>query len=137
MSPAGYSQTPLIKKLGLKPGMKVRLVDPPEHYFDLLETFPADVDFLEETTSVKDFIHYFTTGAAGLAEDMAALKSEIASNGMVWVSWPKKTSKVPTDVTEDVVRNLALTHGLVDVKVCAIDAIWSALKLVIPVKNRR
>lgn len=137
MSPAGYSQTPLIKKLGIKAGMKVRLIDPPGHYFELLETLPEDIDFLQETATAKDLIHYFTTDAASLAREILALKQQIVPNGVIWISWPKKASKVLTDVTEDVVRNLALAHGLVDVKVCAVDAVWSALKLVIPVKNRK
>nr|WP_295930131.1 DUF3052 domain-containing protein [uncultured Dyadobacter sp.] len=137
MNPAGYSRTPLVKKLGLKAGMKVRLVDPPQHYFELLETLPADINFLEEARTAKDLIHYFTSHAASLTADMAALKLEIVPDGVIWVSWPKKASKVPTDVTEDVIRNLALAHGLVDVKVCAVDAVWSGLKLVIPVKNRK
>lgn len=137
MNPAGYSQTPLVKKLGFKAGMKVRLIDPPGHYFELLEILPADIDFLQETANGKDLIHYFTTDAASLAEQMAALRQQIVPNGVIWISWPKKASKVLTDVTEDVVRNLALAHGLVDVKVCAVDAVWSALKLVIPVKNRK
>ncbi|WP_353720858.1 DUF3052 domain-containing protein [Dyadobacter sp. 676] len=133
---AGYSNTSLVKKLGIKPGFKVRFVDPPGHYFDLLEGLPADIVVVEEPTPGVDFIHYFTGQASSLEKDLAALKTEIVPNGIIWISWPKKASKVPTDVTEDVIRNLALPIGLVDVKVCAVDAVWSGLKLVIRVKDR-
>lgn len=133
---AGYSNTSLVKKLGIKPGFKIRFVDPPTHYFDLLEGLPVDIVVLEEPVPELDFIHYFTKQAAGLERDLPALRSEIVPNGTIWISWPKKASKVPTDVTEDVIRNLALPIGLVDVKVCAIDAVWSGLKLVIRVKDR-
>lgn len=133
---AGYSDTSLVKKLGIKPGFKIRFVDPPEHYFDLLEGLPADIMVFEEPAQGIDFIHYFTKQAAGLERDLAALKKEIVPFGTIWISWPKKASKVPTDVTEDVIRDLALAIGLVDVKVCAVDAVWSGLKLVIRVKDR-
>ncbi|MGG7663452.1 DUF3052 domain-containing protein [Dyadobacter sp. BHUBP1] len=133
---AGYSNTSLVKKLGIKPGFKIRFVDPPTHYFDLLEGLPADIIVLEEPVPELDFIHYFTKQAAGLERDLPALRRQIVPNGTIWISWPKKASKVPTDVTEDVIRNLALPIGLVDVKVCAIDAVWSGLKLVIRVKDR-
>lgn len=133
---AGYSNTSLVKKLGIKPGFKIRFVDPPTHYFDLLEGLPADIVVLEEPVPELDFIHYFTKQAAGLERDLPALRSEIVPDGTIWISWPKKASKVPTDVTEDVIRNLALPLGLVDVKVCAVDAVWSGLKLVIRVKDR-
>ena len=133
---AGYSNTTLVKKLGIKPGFKIRFVDPPQHYFDLLEELPRDVEVLEEPAPETDFIHYFTKQSAELENALPALKAQIVSNGMIWVSWHKKASKVPTDVTEDVIRDLALATGLVDVKVCAVDAVWSGLKLVIRVKDR-
>lgn len=133
---AGYSNTTLSKKLGIKPGFKVRLINPPEHYFDLLEPLPADAEFFDEPVQGADLIHFFTRQASELATWLPALKAEIVSNGMIWVSWPKKASKVPTDVTEDVIRDHALAIGLVDVKVCAVDAVWSGLKLVIRVKDR-
>lgn len=132
----GYSNATLSKKLGIKPGLKIRLINPPEHYFDLLDPLPFDAEFFEQPGPVVDFIHYFTSQASELERVLPALKSEIVSNGAIWVSWPKKASKVPTDVTEDVIRNLALSIGLVDVKVCAVDAVWSALKLVVRVKDR-
>ncbi len=131
----GYSNTSLVKKLGIKPGFKIRFVDPPEHYFDLLEGLPADIVVFEEPASGVDFIHYFTKQAANLERDLPVLRKEIVPNGTIWISWPKKASKVLTDVTEDVIRNLALPVGLVDVKVCPVDAVWSGLKLVIRVKG--
>jgi len=134
--PAGYSNASLVKKLGIKPGLKVRFIDPPEHYFDLLEGLPADIEVLEDASVNADFIHYFTKRAADLERDLADLKKAIVSNGAIWISWPKKASKVPTDITEDVIRNHALSVGLVDIKVCAVDAVWSGLKLVIRVKDR-
>lgn len=137
MNPAGYSQSPLIKKMGIKNGFKIRLVNPPGHYFDLFDHWPDNVTFPRDTHSEKDLIHYFTTGTAQLERDLLALKGEIKPNGMIWISWPKKTSKMRTDVTENTIRAVALANGLVDVKVCALDAIWSALKLVIPVNDRR
>lgn len=102
----------------------------------MLEGLPGDTEFFGEPEPGVDFIHYFTRQASGLGMVLSALKTEIVSNGMIWVSWPKKASKVQTDVTEDVIRNLALSIGLVDVKVCAVDAVWSGLKLVIRVKDR-
>lgn len=133
---AGYSNTALSKKLGIKPGFKIRLINPPAHYFDWLEPLPADTEFFEEPVQGVDLIHFFTWEASHLATQLPVLRTQIASNGMIWVSWPKKASKVPTDVTEDVIRNLALSLNLVDIKVCAVDAVWSGLKLVIRVKIR-
>lgn len=133
MKPSGYSGTPLAKKLGIKSGFNIKLVDQPEHYFDLFSDMPADI------TNIKDkfnFIHYFTKEAKPLEKTLIALKKELVADGMIWVSWPKKASKVPTDVTEDVIRTIALKNGLVDIKVCAVDEVWSGLKLVIPVKDR-
>ena len=85
----------------------------------------------------KDFIHFFTKDSLELEKGLLQFKDEIKQNGMIWVSWPKKTSGVPTDITEDVIRNFALGIGLVDVKVCAVNEVWSGLKLVIPVKYRK
>ncbi len=136
MSPSGYSGTPLARKLGIKEGSKVRLINEPDHYFDLFTDMPVDVEFLNDKNIKKDLIHFFTKEAAALHQNIILLRNEIYPNGMIWISWPKKASKVPTDITEDVIRNLALSNGLVDVKVCAVDEIWSGLKLVVPVKDR-
>lgn len=136
METAGYSGTPLAKKLGFKNGSKIRLVNIPIYYLSLFTDLPSDLSVIEDLTVKKDLIHYFTTSAVELERDIIPLKNEIQSNGMIWVSWPKKSSRVPTDITEDTIRNLALANGLVDVKVCAVDQVWSGLKLVIPVKFR-
>ncbi len=136
MATAGYSGTPLAKKLGIKEGLTIRVINAPEYYFQLFTDFPADVEMTTKKSAKKNFIHFFTDSAAELMKLLPGLKKEIEQNGMIWVSWPKKASKVPTDVTEDIVRGFALEIGLVDVKVCAIDDIWSGLKLVIPVKDR-
>lgn len=131
----GYSGTPLAKKLGIKEGSRLLLFHVPDHYFSLFSHFPEGVQ-LNIRTAV-DCIHYFTTEEKQLSTDILLLKSSIAQNGAIWISWPKKASKITTDMTEDTIRKIALNHGLVDVKVCAVDATWSALKLVIPVKDRR
>ncbi|NRB51109.1 MAG: DUF3052 family protein [Saprospiraceae bacterium] len=133
---AGYSGTPLAKKLGIKPGFVVKLVQTPAYYFDLFEAWPEDVAIEEDDSPEKDFIHFFTKERAELDQHLPLLREEIKSNGMIWVSWPKKASKVPTDITEDVIRAAAFAHKLVDVKVCAVDKIWSGLKLVIRKKDR-
>lgn len=136
MDTAGYSQTPLAKKLGIKDGFTIRLINQPAHYFSLFTDLPGDLTIEDEASIKKDFIHFFTTSAMELETQLPLLKNEIVPNGMIWVSWPKKTAKIKTDITEDVIRNYALSIGLVDIKVCAVDQTWSGLKLVIPVKDR-
>ncbi len=134
---AGYSTTPLAKKLGIKPGLRVHAVDAPENYRHMLDPLPEDVTFVPTLRGEVDLIHVFVTAADDLAAKLATYRKRIVQNGTIWVSWPKKAAKVPTDVTEDVVRALALPLGLVDVKVCAVDDTWSGLKLVIRVENRQ
>ncbi len=136
MNTSGYSGTPLAKKLGIKEGYRIALINTPDYYFRLFTDFPQ-VKQVDDPKEKKDFIHFFTTEAEQLAHHIKTLKEQLVPNGMLWVSWPKKASKVPTDITEDTVRILALQHGLVDVKVCAVDEVWSGLKLVIPVKERK
>jgi hypothetical protein len=136
METAGYSRTPLAKKLGIKSGYHIRLVNQPGYYFSLFDVMPPDVIFKKEKKTRKNLVHYFTMQAKDLQKDMPLLKNEIEADGVIWISWPKKASKMTTDVTENLVRDLALGNGLVDIKVCAIDEIWSGLKLVIPVKDR-
>jgi len=133
---AGYSATPLAKKLGIKAGFQIKLVNAPEYYMSLFTDLPADLDFSGDSDSKKDFIHIFTKQEDEYLKTLPLLKEQLKPNGMIWVSWPKKASKVSTDVTEDLVRNYAIKLGLVDIKVCAVDGIWSGLKLVFPVKNR-
>ena len=136
MPVAGYSGTPLAKKLGIREGFRIALFNQPEYYFRLFTDFPENVKFINNKSKV-DLIHYFVKEGKQLATDIHKLKDTIEQNGMIWISWPKKSSKVETDITEDVVRHLALTNGLVDIKVCAVDETWSGLKLVIPVKDRK
>jgi hypothetical protein len=136
MKQAGYSGTPLAKKLGIKEGYTVRLVNEPTHYFNLFSDLPANLHFVQDGKTKTDFIHYFATIAAQLQKDMPVLKKQLQPTGMLWVSWYKKSAKIPTDITEELIRNMALEIGLVDIKVCAVDEQWSGLKLVIPVKDR-
>ncbi len=134
---AGYSTTPLVKKLGLKRGMKAALVNAPPHYFDLLGGAPADVAFDRRPTRADyDFMHAFYVWRADYEADFPQLKGQLSKSGMIWISWYKKAAKLPTDISEDVVREVALAGGLVDVKVAAVDAQWSALKLVYRLKDR-
>jgi hypothetical protein len=133
---AGYSGTPLVKKLGIKSGFTICLVNAPAYYLSLLDNMPADVNFDDGLCTPKDLIHFFTTQKETLLLLLPQLKHQLKPNGMIWVSWPKKAAKVATDITEDTIRNYAIEIGLVDIKVCAVDEVWSGLKLVIPVKDR-
>lgn len=134
----GYSGKPLVAKLGIKPGFRLAVLDAPLNYFELVAPLPAGVA-IEHTLGAGPYncIHLFVTSYAVLTAQLGALKTAIVANGMIWVSWPKRAARIPTDVSEDRVRDLALTLGLVDVKVCAIDTTWSGLKLVIPLAGRR
>ena len=134
---AGYSGTPLVKKLGIKTNFRLFAKNPPGNYAELIAPLPEDVKILRRLTRELDMIHLFVTSRAELAANVPIYMNYIKQDGMIWVSWPKKASKVPTDVTEDVIREVALPLGLVDVKVCAVDATWSGLKLVIRKENRR
>lgn len=133
---AGYSGIPLAKKLGIKKGFDINLINAPEYYFDLFTDLPGGITFEDSPEIKKDFIHFFVLEKDEYFTLLPELKYQLKSNGMIWVSWPKKSSKVVTDITEDIIRNYALQIGLVDIKVCAVDEIWSGLKLVIPVKDR-
>lgn len=136
MTPAGYSGTPLVRKLGIKSGMRCAVLDPPAHYWDLLVGLPDDLDMLDASAPDLAFAHVFVRERTGLADRLSNLRRSIAPDGMIWVSWPKKASGVPTDVTGNVVRQAGLAAGLVDVKVCAVDDTWSGLKFVIPRSDR-
>ena len=134
---AGYSGTPLIKKLGIKPGHRVALISAPEHYLDLLGDLPADVSIdTEILDGGYEFVQAFLVWRVDYESSFAQLKRAINIDGMLWISWYKKAAKMPTDISENVVRDVALAGGLVDVKVAAIDAQWSGLKLVYRVKDR-
>jgi len=131
LPPAGYSGTPLAKKLGIVAGSHVAARHAPAGYRDLLAPLPDGVVFDAKIAAATDVVHVFADRRSVLAKELAALRQAIRSNGSVWVSWPKKASKVPTDITEDTIRELALPLGFVDVKVCAVSETWSGLKLVI------
>lgn len=133
---AGYSGTPLAKKLNIKEGSRVFLVNPPFDYLDLLAPLPGGVTLLSQLTGDTDIVHIFSTSRIQLQEELLAVLRRLQQTGIIWVSWPKKSAKVSTDITEDVIREIALPLGLVDIKVCAIDAVWSGLKLVIRKANR-
>jgi hypothetical protein len=130
-SPAGYSGTPLPKKLGFKPGTRAAFVGAPPEFDVALGELPDGVSVARRLGGSRDLVVVFVTRRAELERRLDALRRAIAPDGMVWVAWPKRASGVETDMTEDVVREVALPTGLVDVKVCAIDETWSGLKLVI------
>jgi len=134
---AGYSKTPLAQKLGIKAGTKVAALSPPADYRKLLAPIPAGVSFVEKATRGAHFVHLFVTARRTMEMELKRLRDLIDDAGMVWVSWPKKSSGVKTDITEDVIREVCLPMGFVDVKVCAVDETWSGLKLMIRRENRR
>lgn len=137
MATAGYSGTPLMKKLGIKPEMKVLFINKPSDYYKLLETDISDQSIGKNET--PDFVHLFVKNEKEFIAEMKKLKSIYKRNPniTIWVSWYKKAAKIETDITEDVIRNYALKNDLVDVKVCAVSDIWSGLKLVVPVAKRK
>lgn len=134
---AGYSGTPLSKKLGIKEGIKILAVNTPKNYFDLLHPLPENVLFLSKAENEIDIIHIFVSSQKELEKLFLKFKSRIKQNGAIWVSWHKKSSKIKTEITEDIIREIALPKGLVDIKVCAVDETWSGLKLVIRKENRK
>jgi hypothetical protein len=136
LSAAGYSATPLAQKLGIKQGARVFAVGTPQNYRTLLAPLPDGVSFTSRLLPATDIVHLFTRKRAELEKSLGAWYGKLKPDAAVWVSWPKKSSGVATDITEDVVREVALPIGLVDIKVCAVDATWSGLKLVIRKENR-
>lgn len=136
---AGYSGTPLAKKLGIRAGTVVLLLDAPEGYRQWLDPLPEGVRFDGDAraAAAAGLAHLFVTRRADLARHLGRLRQVLADEVPVWVSWPKKAAKVPTDVTEDTIREVALPLGFVDIKVCAVDAVWSGLKLVVRKELRR
>lgn len=133
---AGYSGTPLAQKLGIKAGHKVSALNAPNTYRKLLAPLPEGVSIGSEATSKVAFVHLFVTERALLEKELKRLRRLLADDGVLWVSWPKKSSGVATDVTEDVIREVCLPLGFVDVKVCAVDETWSGLKLMVRRENR-
>jgi hypothetical protein len=136
MSTTGYSGTPLLKKLSIKPEMKVLLLNQPDDYYSLLETNISDQ--LCKKNETPDFVHLFIKTEKEFELGMKKLKPIYKKNTsvIIWVSWYKKAAKILTDVTEDTIRNYALQNDLVDVKVCAVSDVWSGLKLVVPLNKR-
>ena len=128
---AGYSGTPLVRKLGIVEGSRVLAIGAPAEYREWLAPLPEGVVFARAVGSSVNMAHVFVTARAELVRQLASLRTSLASDAAVWVSWPKKASKVPTDVTEDVIRAVALPMGFVDIKVCAVTEVWSGLKLVV------
>lgn len=128
---AGYSGTPLAKKLSLRDGQRVWFDGMPEHVQDEIDEYALELIFVADPAEGVDAAHVFVTERADLESRLAALRQQIAPDGQVWVSWPKQAAKVPTDITEGTIREVALPLGFVDTKVCAIDETWSGLKLVI------
>jgi len=128
---AGYSGTPLSAKLGIKAGYEIHLVGAPDEYLQLVEPIPEDVKIAARLSRNTDLVHVFTSRKSELAKALHSYRGKLKPNAVVWVSWPKKAAKVPTDITEDTVREVALPLGFVDIKVCAVTEVWSGLKLVI------
>ena len=127
----GYSGTPLTAKLGIKPGVEVHMINAPEDYLDLLAPVPEGVQFVVRLSANTDIVHVFTTRKKDLEKALQTCRTRLKPAAAIWVSWPKKSSRVPTDITEDTIREVALPLGFVDIKVCAVTDIWSGLKLVV------
>ena len=132
----GYSGTPLPKKLGYKPSSKVLLIGAPAEYKTLLGALPEGVAFVKKAGPGVDLVHLFTVEKADLQGELSALRKQLKADAAVWVSWPKKSAKVPTDITEDTIREVALPMGFVDIMVCAVNDVWSGLKLVVRKEHR-
>lgn len=134
---AGYSGTPLAQKLGIKPRANVVVLNAPANYRQLLGKFANDVHFTNRVAANSDFVHLFATRRRELEKQLNRLRSKLADAGTLWISWPKRSAGVATDITEDVIRTVALPLGFVDIKVCAVDETWSGLKLMIRRENRK
>jgi len=134
---AGYSGTPLLKKLGIKPGTKALIIGEPNEYFDWIAPLPDGTKFLKKTpTAEVDFVHLFVKDFNTFSKLYKETKKVLKKDGMMWVSWPKKSSGVSTDLDENIIRDFGLKNGLVDVKVCAVDETWSGLKFMFRVADR-
>jgi hypothetical protein len=133
---AGYSGTPSAKKLGIKEGSRIALINAPSDFESTLEQLPAGVEFVKRLTKGLDIILFFVLTERALSRDFAKLAARLTANGMIWIAWPKKSSGVSTDLSFERVQRIGLDGGLVDVKICAIDETWSALKFVYRLKDR-
>jgi hypothetical protein len=134
---AGYSKTPLAQKLGIKPEAKVAALNAPAGYRKLLAPLPAGVSFTDKALAGASFVHLFVTERRVLEKELKRLRGLIDDAGVLWVSWPKKSAGLGSDITEDVIREVCLPLGFVDIKVCAVDETWSGLKLMIRRENRK
>jgi hypothetical protein len=133
---AGYSGTPLAKKLGIKEGSRIALVNAPKDFQSELGELPDGVQFLKSSTKSLDIILFFVLSERALSKDFAKLADRLTANGMIWIAWPKKSSGVATDLSFEPVQRIGLDAGLVDVKICAVDETWSGLKFVYRLKDR-
>ena len=133
---AGTSGKPIVQKLGLKPGFCIFVDGSPAAYADIVGQLPDGVRIAKTATGPLDAVHLFAASAKGLSPKLRSYRRAIAPDGMIWVSWPKRSSGVATDLTDVAVRDIALAAGLVDIKVCAVNEIWSGLKFVIPRDQR-
>src|SRR5688572_20620681 len=133
---AGYSSTPLAKKLGIKEGFRIALVNAPKDFQSELGELPDKVEFVKRPTKSLDIVLFFVLSERALARDFAKLAEKLKTNGMIWIAWPKKSSGVATDLSFECVQRIGLDAGLVDVKICAIDETWSGLKFVYRLKDR-
>ncbi len=127
----GYSGTPLARKLGIKEGTSVMVVDAPPDYLSWLDPLPAAVKFVKNIGPTIDLVHLFVSDRNTLQNQLTRWRASIRPDAAIWISWPKKASKVPTDITEDTIRDIALPLGFVDIKVCAVNEVWSGLKIVV------
>jgi hypothetical protein len=134
---AGYSQTPLVKKLGLRPGMRLWVIGAPLDYAAIVEDLPVGLQWVGNEVTGLDFIHLFTTSQARLEEALPRLVPRLAKTGVLWISWSKKSSGLPADLDENIIRETGLKNGMVDVKVCAVNQQWSGLKFVFRLKDRQ
>lgn len=132
---AGYSGTPLGKKLGLKDHFRCIVTNPPEKYFDWISPLSAEVKFVKTGKDI-DFIHLFVKDLKTFSKQFLTNKKLLNKDGMMWISWPKRSAKIPTDLDENIIRDFGLKNGLVDVKVCAVDETWSGLKFVYRLSDR-
>lgn len=134
---AGYSGTPLVGKLGVRPNEKIAAINPPGNYAKMLTGLPDGVTITNRVPPKAKFVHLFVTRRAELEQRLATLRTKLDDTGILWVSWPKKAAKVETDITEDTIRAVGLPLGFVDVKVCAVDETWSGLKLMVRREHRK
>ena len=134
---AGYSSTPLPKKLGIKEGSRIAFVNAPKNFQEYLDLLPENVEIVTRLTKPLDLVLLFVQTEHALLRDFAKLSAKLATNGMIWIAWPKKSSQVTTDLSFERVQRIGLDAGLVDVKICAIDETWSGLKFVFRLRDRQ